>query len=158
MPIYTEVTAQVQQEVQALPPASMSVRFVSALSLALEHLEAHRDELADHFAHALRHKESPVFSPDDPMRQALGRVITYATDTVKPDEIEDMTNLLYAFYGMVVLFWLYDRTPETRATRALVDFMGDMIKILRPMMMMPLFSKALIKVSGIMNLVFKQTP
>jgi hypothetical protein len=69
-----------------------------------------------------------------------------------------MAGLLYALYMVVMIFWLYDRTTDFRATHQLMDFLREMIKVLRPMLLMPLFTKALHKMSGIMRLVFDPTP
>jgi hypothetical protein len=154
MPIYPTLATDAGAQVLAQAPAPIAQRFVSALTVALAHYDPHRAELAHAFADAMRSQDASLFSPDDPMRGAMAHVVTFATDTVKPEEVDDMANLLYALYGLSLLFWLYDRTPNARATHALIELMGDMLKIARPMMMMPLFSKALSKVSAVLNLTF----
>lgn len=154
MHIYPTLATGASAQVLEQAPAPIAQRFVSALTLALAHYAPHRSELAHAFADAMRSQSDSLFNPDDPMRIAMNHVVTFATDTVKPEETDDMANLLYALYGLSLLFWLYDRTANARATLALVELMGDMLKIARPMMMMPLFSKALSKVSGVLNLTF----
>jgi hypothetical protein len=62
--------------------------------------------------------------------------------------------LLYSFHFVVTIFWLYDRTPNQQATTLLIDFLRDVFKFIRPMMIMPLFGKAMVKLAQIMMLVF----
>lgn len=152
--LYHTLSEESLHAIQLQAPATLSQRYTVALTARFQAMSPHRASLAELFADAMRQQDHPLFQAQDSTRDGFLAVLQGSVDTVRPDELADMVNFLYALYWLVMLFWLYDRTPETRATFALIEFMGDMLKMIRPLMIMPLFSKALGKISGIMKLVF----
>src|SRR5690606_14430070 len=99
----------------------------------------------------------PMISPglSDPLMHAMQALIKQADDAPgKDDDSDNLAMLLYSFHSLVMLFWLYDRTEGKRATLLFINFLRDFVKLMRPMMMMPLVNKALMKMAKIMMLVF----
>lgn len=139
-----------------LVSAPIAVRFHAVMLAKLKQVAPHRAVLAGLFAGALSDETAP-----NPLNTATQlptlflTVVRGATDaTHKEDETKALVNLLQALYFMVLIFWLYDRTPNYKATALLLDFLREMIKFARPMLMMPLFQKALIHLSGITGMMF----
>jgi hypothetical protein len=146
-------------DVHRIAPAQVSQRYYDALAQKITQITPHRALIAQQYSQAMFHKGSQHPFDGDAMRGVFGQVVQYATDAPpRPEDQEAMAGLLYALYMVVMIFWLYDRTVDFRATHQLMDFLREMIKILRPMLLMPLFTKALHKMSGIMRLVFEPTP
>jgi AcrR family transcriptional regulator len=94
----------------------------------------------------------------DKMLDVFGHVVNGATDKLNEPVASSMITLLYAFYILLMIFWSYDRTPDFRATRLMLDFMREALKIVRPMMLMPVISKAVVRLAGILALVFVNPP
>lgn len=90
----------------------------------------------------------------DNLYTAFGELIRTSDDAPPQSDAEKFTMLLYTFHFLVTVFWLYDRTPKKQATAYLLDFLHDLFKVMRPMMIMPLFTKAMTKLAQIMMLVF----
>lgn len=89
------------------------------------------------------------------MYQACLTLVQNSDDApAREPEQDRMAMLFYTFHLLIVVFWLYDRTKDKQATNHLLDFVYDLFKLLRPMMVMPLVSKAMTKLSQIMMLVF----
>jgi len=94
----------------------------------------------------------------DKMLDVFTHVVNGATDKLNERVASSMITLLYAFYILLMMFWSYDRTPEHRATRLMLDFMREALKIVRPMMLMPVITKAIIRLAEILALVFVNPP
>jgi hypothetical protein len=58
--------------------------------------------------------------------------------------------VLYTFHMLIILFWLYDRTPDQQATHKLRRFVYELFKMLRPMFILPMIPQAIVKLSQIM--------
>lgn len=145
---------------QGLTPSNIAQRFLALTQLKLEQLSLYRPAIAALFAasaqpHSQLHPINQVQGTDDPMYKAYLQVVTRATDMpTKPEEAEQLAVLLYGLYHFVLFFWLFDRSPHLKATHLLVDFLHDVIRMARPMLMMPMFGKALNKVAQLMHTFF----
>ena len=158
--IFRDLGVATQATTPTLPPGTVSRRYRHMMQAKLVQLRPHKDVISALFANAMR-PNSPLVASEfshgqhDPMRLAFDDLITGSTDA--PRKLKDQTELatmLYTFHWLVILFWLYDRTEENRATYLMIDFISDIFKMVRPMMVMPLFGKAMTKLSQIMMLVF----
>ena len=61
---------------------------------------------------------------------------------------------LYAFHFLVIVFWLYDRSDEKEASHMFTGFLREFVKLVRPMMVMPMVGKAMNRMAKIMMVVF----
>lgn len=142
--------------IASLAPNQVAQRYYEALTQKFDQLAANRADIAQFFSAAMQDETPRGVFKDDAMREVFDDVVRRATDApTKPDDFNGLSHLLYALYLLCVLFWLYDRTPSHKATAQLLDFMREMIRMLRPMMMMPLFTKAMLKMTTIMEMVFE---
>jgi hypothetical protein len=139
-----------------LAPNSVSQRYYEMLTHTFGQLSLQRPEIARFFRGAMDDNTPRPSFKDDAMRRAFEQVVKGSTDApIKADEVQHLSQLLYALYLLGVLFWLYDRTPAQKATQQWIDFMREVIKILRPLMIMPMFPKAMHKMTAIMEMVFE---
>ncbi|MCS6836121.1 MAG: TetR/AcrR family transcriptional regulator [Anaerolineae bacterium] len=147
-------------QIDELSPSHMAQRFGQTLSAKLAQLSPYRAALAALYAHSATDESSPWRPPhglSDPMLDVYRQVVIRSTDLPsKPEEVEQLATLFYGLQHFVVLFWLYDRTQGQRATHMLADFLQEAVRIMRPMMMMPIFSKALAKVAELLQIAFSE--
>jgi len=141
-----------------LPTSRLDERYYALMVARLEQFAANRETVAALFAAAMKPQSTVAFTGDeqwyDPMMQIIMTVTTKAIDAPQDQQAEHMSNTLYAIYLLITLFWLYDRTPHQRTTHKLLKFMSELLRMLRPMLLMPMFSGAIAKLSEIVQDVF----
>jgi hypothetical protein len=74
-------------------------------------------------------------------------------DAPRGDRVH-FASLLYSLHFLLILFWLYDHSPQQRATGDLLDFVRDSLGLLRPMLVIPMVSSSLARLAEIMAAVF----
>jgi len=90
----------------------------------------------------------------DPVMQVFQYMTQNVSDKPRTDLQNPLSTLLYTLYALLLLFWVIDRTPEYRATGRLLDFARSMIKLIRPLLMLPVVSTSITRVSSILLDVF----
>ena len=112
----------------ALPAGRWRDRFIRALRSSLEVLGPHRVTLRALAPVMVGDTEEGVFAE----RTAFSRVrvqavfrdaVLGAKDAPAPAIVESLGRLLYLLHLGVILWWLLDRSPSQRATRALVGLL-----------------------------------
>jgi AcrR family transcriptional regulator len=158
--LYQEISAETLAYAQSLEPAKLGEMVDAVLQDKLQRMAQYRGSMSALFAEAMQEEgciQNADISPgrQDATFQALAYLVDTASDTPdSPDDTENLTLLLYSFHFLVLLFWLYDRTENRRATAMLLTFLRDMLGMLRPLLMMPLSRNVMIKLSHITLLVF----
>jgi hypothetical protein len=155
--IYFTIAHATLKHLGNIPPNNLAQRYYEVLVYQFGEFVPHRAEIGQVFGVAIHAENTPDMFATDPMREVFSIVVRESTDAPnKADDKHAMSALLYALYMVTITFWLYDRTPNHQATAQLLDFMREMIRIFRPMLMMPMFTKALHKMSSIFGLVFTE--
>jgi hypothetical protein len=90
----------------------------------------------------------------DVILDSFRQLVREASDAPRRDKIENFAILLNSVHFLTVLFWLYDRSPNRRATGDLLDFVRDSLAVLRPMVIIPMVSGSLARLAQIMAAVF----
>jgi hypothetical protein len=85
---------------------------------------------------------------------ALTDMVARATDKPKSLPPEQLATLLYSGQLLIILFWLYDRTPNAKATQQLLDLAHDALTLARPALMLPPVVKAAARLAAIVEPVF----
>ncbi len=158
--LYERLTDELEEEVNALPPAPLARRFGSAMEAHLGRLGAHRETMGALFAAGLAPDSEVAVLGDNVagIRSRIWcvfeRVVTGASDTPKRGQAEQMTTLLYAAHLLFVLFWLQDRSDGQAKTRELLGFAQEMLARLRPVLGLPPVAKPLAKLAGIIGPMF----
>lgn len=153
--LYLELAQQTHDTLDVIPFSHVGQRFYDVMCAKLSQLEPHRAQMARLFANAMQADQPQGVFPADCMAQVFVGVVTGSTDApTRAEEAAQLAHVLYGLYLLTVLLWLYDRTPQRTATHQWLDFTREMIRLLRPMLLMPLFAKALGKMSAIIQMVF----
>lgn len=143
-----------------LPMGTVVERFDYVMRAKFEQMTPHRTAVGALFSTGI-HPENSLHVPGqdvtDPMFDVFEQVVRGANDKLRDDLTSALIIILYTFYLLTCLFWLYDRTPQQQATRHLLAFERDALKVLRPIMLMPLVRQATIKMATIIALIFNQS-
>ena len=70
-------------------------------------------------------------------------VVRGATDAPREQVARDLATVLYGAHLALTLFWLYDRSPNQRATAELLTLVCDMLGIVRRLLRLPPLAKIL---------------
>ena len=162
--LYERLTDEFEEQVRALPAGPLARRFAGAMGTHLDRLGAHRETMGALFAAGLA-PDSDVAVLGENVAGVRSRtwhvfekVVSEASDAPKRGQSEQMTTLLYASHLLFVLFWLQDRSVGQAKTRELLGFAQEMLGRLRPVLGLPLVSKPLAKLAGIVGPMFGPTP
>jgi AcrR family transcriptional regulator len=123
--LYDELSESLAKKAATLPAGRWRDRFVHALELSLQVLGPHRVTLRALAPVMVGDTEEGVFAERTAFSrervQAVFRIaVTEAKDAPSPTLAEALGRLLYLAHLGVILWWLLDRSPRQRATRALV--------------------------------------
>lgn len=156
--IYHEMAKLSHSELGNLPDGTISERYFTVIEGKLVQLNAHQEAVSALFATAMRPSSSITaadISPGlrDPMMLVMQELIASASDKPSRDE-EELALFLYTFHFLVIVFWLYDRTKNKEASHMFTTFLREFVRMVRPMMVMPMVTKAFSKVSKIMMVIF----
>ena len=130
--LYDELSESLATKAAALPAGRWRDRFLRALSMSLAVLGPHRVTLRALAPVLVGDTEEGVFAE----RTAFSRVrvqavfraaVVEARDAPPPALAEALGRLLYLLHLGVILWWLLDRSPRQRATRALVALVERML-------------------------------
>lgn len=158
--VYRMVVADLAEQAHALPQGNIASRYHALLLQSLTHMRAHEEAIALLFSSAMRGRgdiEPGDISHGrkDDLYAACEEVVRGADDTpTKEDARQRLALLLYTFHFTVVLFWLYDRTEKQRATTLFIGYLRDLLKMIRPLIVLPMVTKAMHKLAQILMLVF----
>jgi AcrR family transcriptional regulator len=130
--LYDALSERFARELEQLPHGRWRDRFVAALEVSLRVLGPHRVTLRALAPVMIGSTEEGVFGESTAFSRArvlaaFQDVVTGATDA--PDEplARPLGRLLYLAHLGVVLWWLLDRSPRQRATKALVGLFREML-------------------------------
>ncbi|MCA9912694.1 MAG: TetR/AcrR family transcriptional regulator, partial [Anaerolineae bacterium] len=158
--LYHVLGAESLSEITGLPRSTVAQRYQLLLQQKLHQLAPHEDALSALFATAMR-RTSPIQAADiapgkrDAMFQVFATLVEGANDAPQnAQEAEDMALMLYGLYHYALLFWLYDRTEEKRATELMLTMVYEFLKLSRPLLMTPLLGKSISKMGRVLMLIF----
>lgn len=162
--LYQALADETLAYAQTLPFTNIADRYHALMHHKMMQVKPHRTAFAALFGALMRPEATlRVWGHDGPdsrdkMLDAFDVVVRGASDKLNEPVASSMATLLYAFSLLVMYFWLYDRTEDNRATFLLLDFMREALKIVRPMMLMPVINKAVVRLAAILALVFVLPP
>ncbi|MEZ4669862.1 MAG: TetR/AcrR family transcriptional regulator [Anaerolineae bacterium] len=159
--LYRQLSVDTKARIAELPPAPLGERFQLIMTDILERVTPYRAAWSGIFGGAM--------NPDSPiavlgartadirheMRGVFTEMIATASDAPKkPDQIAALGMLLYVAHLMTLLFWISDRTPGCSATHNLLDFSKDMLGLIKTVLFLPVASKGMARLAGIVESVF----
>lgn len=156
--IYHQMAQSSLSQLENLPDGTISERYFTVMEDKLVQLKTHQEAVSVLFATAMR-PSSNITAADispglrDPMMAVMQEIIVSASDNPNKGE-EELALFLYTFHFLVIVFYLYDRTKDKEASHMFTTFLREFVRMVRPMMVMPMVTKALNKVSKIMMVIF----
>jgi AcrR family transcriptional regulator len=155
--LFRRMAVELETRVKALPRASLADRFRQTILAQFEVATPYRDTLAALFGAALNPKsEAGIFSDNaaDIRRQSRNiyiAVVTGATDAPRESQVGNLATALYSMHLALLLFWLQDRSEGTRITLEFLDYLHDMVALVRPLLVLPPASKSLVRLAQIIG-------
>jgi AcrR family transcriptional regulator len=155
--LYRRLTLELEEQVAVLAPASLADRFQRTMLAQFALMAPYRDTLGAIFDAVLNPRsEVGVFSESatdvrQQSRKLFIMVVAGATDAPRKPQVDDLATVLYGLHLGFVLFWLQDRSPDTRITLELLAFVHDMLGLVRPLLSTPPVVKALVRLARILG-------
>jgi AcrR family transcriptional regulator len=123
--LYNELSKDFVRETAGMRDGRWRERFLFALETSLRVLQPHRTTLRALIPILVGDPDDGVFAPGTAfsrlrVQQVFEDAVTGSADPPKPPLAVALGRLLYLVHLAVLLWWLLDRTPEQRATKALV--------------------------------------
>ncbi len=138
--------------VGALPAGQMADRYQQVLRQSLAAMEPDRGALAALFGAALAGEADFDFmrgAPGERLAAAYQRMARESDDALRDPKALELGVALYTAHMLIVLFWLYDRSPGRASTLQLLRFVHDLFKQLRPMFFLPMFPQGIARLAEI---------
>lgn len=123
--LYDELSSKQAEHASAMPRGKWRDRFVFALEGSLEILGPHRKTLSALIPVLISNAPDGLFSLTSAFsRERVQRVfqtaVLGASDAPREEIAAALGRLLYLVHLATILWWLLDKTPQQRATRALI--------------------------------------
>jgi AcrR family transcriptional regulator len=130
--LYDQVSETFAQEAVAMPRGKWRERFIFAVELSLRALAPYRVTLRALAPVMVGDADEGVLAQNTAFsRMRVERVFQEAfvgaTDAPKRPLAESLGHLLYLAHLGIILWWLLDRSPSQRATKALVALIRQML-------------------------------
>jgi AcrR family transcriptional regulator len=160
--VYWQMSSETSTQIQQLQAAPIAERFYQLMLFRLEQAAPYRSAFRALFGATL-HPESGISilsmnSADmrDKARQAFSLLVDRASDPPANALREDVATLLYSLHFALILFWLYDRSPDQRTTGDLLAFIHDALQLARRGLSLPFIRQGVRRLAHIMESLFSQ--
>ena len=130
--LYDELSERFAQRADEMPTGRWRERFIFALELSLRVLGPHRVTLRSLAPVMVGGAEDGVFARNtafsrDRVQHVFREAVVGADDAPRAPLAESLGRLLYLAHLGIILWWLLDRSPGQRATKALVGLVAKML-------------------------------
>ncbi len=149
---YSEQVEALAAAMAGLPPGQLADRYRQALELNLRRLRPMRGAMLALFAGAMRSDAAVSLMDSRPgyrLSSAYRQLVLDSDDALREPAARDLGIVLYMFHMLLIVFWLYDRSPRQATTERLLAFWHEMFKLLRPMFFLPMVPQGLAKLARI---------
>ncbi len=149
---YIEQVEALSGAMVGLPAGQLADRYRQALELNLRRLRPMRGAMLALFAGAMRSDAAASLMDSPPghrLSSAYRQLILDSDDALRESAARDLGAVLYMFHMLLIVFWLYDRSPDQAKTEKLLAFWHEMFKLLRPMFFLPMVPQGIAKLARI---------
>lgn len=159
--LYARMEQEFAASMEALPPAPVAQRFGQMMRAKLAELAPYREALGALAGAALNPRSNVAVLGDTTaeVRQRVSAmflaVVLGATDAPRERVARDLATALYGTHLALILFWLYDRTPNQRATDELLTLICDALRIARRLLRLPPMAHMLARLARVMGPMFE---
>ena len=149
---YDQCISAVESKIAELPTGPLTDRYHLTLTFALAELSKERAAMQALFASAMA-DEAGFDLLRGERAERLSRayhLLVLASDDALPDpKALELAIALYTFHMLVIIFWLYDRSPEQASTLKLLNLTRELFKLLRPLFFLPMVPQGIAKLAEI---------
>ena len=140
--LYDELSADYATEAAGMPAGRWRERFLYALNTSLAVLAPHRQTLAALVPVLVGDAHEGLFAPNTAfsrrrVQAVFVAAVTGARDAPRGALGEALGRLLYLVHLAVLLWWLLDKSPQQRATQALLALLGRALRLAAPALRIP---------------------
>ena len=130
--LYDELSSEYAKQAASMPSGRWRDRFLFALKTSLDVLKPHQMALRALTPVMVGDPEEGIFSASTAfsrlrVQRVFEQVVTESSDAPKPPLGEALGRLLYLVHLAVLLWWLLDKSPNQRATAALVSLTQQLL-------------------------------
>ena len=153
--LYDQFIDSLAAGIDELPSGPLAERYHQALRHALSLMSRERGAMAALFAAALvEEEEEGDFDllrgeRAERLARAYHRLVLRSSDALPDPKALELAIALYTFHMLVILFWLYDRSPDGSSTQKLLRLTRELFKWLRPLFILPLAPQGIAKLAEI---------
>lgn len=158
--LYQQIVDETSGQIATLDADTLADRFHAVMQGWLARAAPHREAVSALFG-ATMHPggqeglyDAAAEHSRQQMHAAFLTLVREASDAPREGQVEPLATLLYNFHFLLILFWLYDRSPAQRATADLLDFVREMLGNLRLFLVIPMVSQGLNRLARITAGVF----
>lgn len=161
--LYDHLAADTATAAAALPAGTVADRFHALMSARCDQLLPYRQEMIALFTEALHPDSSRSLLGADGagarerMKAAFAGLVNGAADAPKGStgagQSAELAAFLYGIHLLLILFWLYDRTPGGSATREMLSITRGGIGLLRPALALPPIARMMTRLAGALDAV-----
>lgn len=145
------------EQMAHLETGNWAERYNQAMRTKIEQLQPYRDVIQATIGAvmnpasgvAIVSKETSEYR--DRVLDALGDLVIQSTDAPKVLRAKQLAMLMYGIHLMILLVWIYDRSPKQKITEETLSFLHDIMKLLRPLMILPPVMSLLTRLVSIME-------
>lgn len=155
--LYRKLVDQLDEQANQLTPGAIADRFQQIILRQFELMQPYRETLGAIFGPALNPRAGVGLfgeNTSDVRRRARAiylKIVTESKDAPRASQSAEFATILYGMQLALTLFWLQDLSPEARKTGEFVAFLRDMLALLRPLLRLPVVSKALARLVTIVG-------
>jgi pyoverdine/dityrosine biosynthesis protein Dit1/AcrR family transcriptional regulator len=151
--LYTRFAAELESRVLELPAGTVAERFHAVMRAKFALVAPYRPALAALTATLLdpRHELGALHPQTEIVRTRVQGIFAAAVEgaTDRPEAAATLTRLLYGAHLGLMLLWCQDRTPDTAAATAALDFARDTLAFAVPFLAVAEAGPALTRFDGI---------
>ncbi len=130
--LYDELSSEYGRQAAQMPPGRWRDRFIFALSTSLDVLEPHQVALRALTPILVGDPDEGIFSAHTAfsrlrVQQVFEQAVIGASDAPTQPLAAALGRLLYLVHLAVLLWWLLDKSPQQRATTALVSLTRQLL-------------------------------
>jgi AcrR family transcriptional regulator len=130
--LYDQLSETFAQQAVAMPHGKWRERFAYALEVSLRTLGPHRVTLRALAPVMVGDAEEGVFAQNTEfsrtkVQRIFQEAVLHATDAPRQPLADSLSQLLYLAHLGVILWWLLDRSPHQRATKALMTLIRELL-------------------------------
>ena len=151
--LYQRLAEQFMAQTVTFEPATIAVQFERAMLTKLELLTPYKQAIGAMFGAAMNPQSGVAVLGESTIdirvavRGAYEKLLASATDAPSQKVSKQLATVLYVLHLSLILFWLYDRSTDYKATRELVRLVRDMLALLRPLLPLPPVSSTLTRLA-----------